>query len=150
MQMGGCSVQTSSRLCGNRCGSLAQLHSPYCWRCERRRRWTRLYDGYKLYAIHGGGLITFGQTAIEIERRFAALQASSPISLTLIGCCRLPKSSEGRVHRLLRHFRVRGEWFRPEGHVLKVAAWLADGDRQSILLWMHAAEAARSDPIFDH
>lgn len=150
MQVVGFCSTKSDRLCARRCGSLAAVNSLLCDRCITHRKLERRAAvGTKVYAVYGAGLVKFGQTRLEVDLRLGDMQVGSPILLRLLGAMVLPAGSESRIHRLLAHYRVRGEWFRPEGHVLKVAAWLADKDRRSLMVWMHAAEAALRDDVRD-
>jgi hypothetical protein len=70
-----------------------------------------------IYAIQSGDAVKIGFAA-EPARRVSELNVGSPSIHRLLGFIEGTKEQEAEAHRLLRRWRVRGEWFRLEGAVL--------------------------------
>lgn len=110
--------------------------SPSCrtrlWQTTyRRKRPTRLtmvakeprlgltLNGEYAYFIQSStGYIKIGKSANPIKR-LQYLQTGSPEELRLLGFTKA--STEEQLHASLSQYRVRGEWFRPAGPVLRAA-----------------------------
>jgi hypothetical protein len=80
-----------------------------------------------VYFIEGAGLLKIGHTTDPIYR-LRALQASSPVSIRLIGSIPGTTDDERSLHARFRPFRDHGEWFRIIGPVagfINAKGWLA-------------------------
>lgn len=68
-----------------------------------------------------GGAIKIGITDC-IDQRISILQTGCPFKLDLMGCfyesIEASAKTEKELHRRLRRYRIRGEWFRPAGEVI--------------------------------
>lgn len=73
-----------------------------------------------------GGPIKIG-VASNMSQRLCALQTGSPDLLSLLATLPGTTKDEMRLHRLLRSFRHRGEWFRPAPEVLAAVEAARDG-----------------------
>lgn len=62
------------------------------------------------YFIAGAGLVKIGK-ADNVLARMAALQAGSPVVLSLVGLLIGPQATESFCHEKFREHRVHGEWF---------------------------------------
>lgn len=75
--------------------------------------YSRDQEGY-VYFIQprDGGPIKIGW-ATNVEARFAAIQACSPVLLRCLGYHGGTPTDERAYHRRLKHLRLHGEWFQP-------------------------------------
>jgi hypothetical protein len=75
------------------------------------------------------GSIKIGFTQQAIEDRLRKLQQGSDARLELIGSLRAQGSEERRLHSACARHRLDGEWFSPEGEVLRVVSLFAVEER---------------------
>lgn len=115
-----------------------------CYQCERRKRRQDRHNNYQVYAVTGANLIKIGSTTGDIANRFSSLLTGSPIPLRLLGSVHVLHNSEQRIHVLLDAHRVRGEWFRPDGDVLKVTEWIVEKNAEALETWINASLSAMS------
>jgi tRNA U38,U39,U40 pseudouridine synthase TruA len=82
-----------------------------------------------IYAIHavGTNFVKFGK-ANNVKRRLAALQTSNPLELRVLAQADWPDSAEARIHALLRHSSVRGEWFSLDKLAVNLVALMREPD----------------------
>lgn len=83
-----------------------------------------------IYAIHAEttAFVKIGITARhDISLRLTGLQNGNPHKLIVLGTAHWPDSTERNIHRFLKAYRVRGEWFRMEGKALEVLAAIKIG-----------------------
>ena len=64
-----------------------------------------------VYAIASDRFVKFG-ISVNPKRRLAGMQTSCPLDLELVGFFEGDEALEKRIHKKLRRFRVRGEWFK--------------------------------------
>jgi hypothetical protein len=78
---------------------------------------------YFIQAETGGPIkIGFAET---LKRRLRTLQCATPDRLKVLASVDAPATAERTLHRLLRRWRLRGEWFKDEPPVKTVAAKVA-------------------------
>lgn len=76
--------------------------------------------------------ITFDYKTVKIgftkdpQSRFPDLQTASHLDMEKLGCYRAFSTEEGRIHALLKKYRVKREWFRYTAPVEKLVDDLAD------------------------
>lgn len=58
-------------------------------------------------------------------KRFGQIKTSSPIEVSLVGFTEAGRDQELEAHKLLREYRVRGEWFHDIGLVAEFVRMLA-------------------------
>ncbi len=82
-----------------------------------------------VYFIEGAKLIKIGYTTQDtvaaVRRRRSSMQTCSPVELTIRGWVIGGEELEEWLHRELAEWHAQGEWFREEGGVAKLLAWLA-------------------------
>jgi hypothetical protein len=76
---------------------------------------------YFIQAGYGYGAVKIGFTAYGAKRRLAELQTGSPNVLHILNTLPGTEADERKLHNILTEHRLKGEWFKPEPVVLKVA-----------------------------
>lgn len=76
---------------------------------------TKEFSGF-VYAIESGDAVKIGFSKDPISR-LTELNIGAPGKHRLIGFARGDKCHEREIHEICRNQRIRGEWFRNEGHV---------------------------------
>lgn len=126
----------AGEFCANpSCTRVAAPGGSLCFGCIRtyRARTQAIHEPQvKLYAVTGAGLVKIGITSGAMSRRLFAMQTGSPVKLTLIGYLITGGHNEGRVHSACRRQRLHGEWFKPEGNVLKVLEFMDRKDAPAL------------------
>ena len=83
---------------------------------------------YLLWA-RGTDRLKVGFTRHPIDKRVGQIRWGSPYPIELVGAVRARMANERTLHRFLRPWRVHGEWFAPEGLVLKALLFWFDVPR---------------------
>ncbi len=68
-------------------------------------------DGHAVYLIGAPGFLKIGHNS-NLETRFAGLQSSAPLDLSLIGVLKGSRRLERDLHQRFAAHRLRGEWYR--------------------------------------
>jgi hypothetical protein len=76
--------------------------------------------GEVVYFVRAGAAIKIGRTA-NLAARLRALATASAVPLELLAAVPGGREREVREHRGWRHLRLRGEWFRPDGALVRYA-----------------------------
>jgi len=87
------------------------------WRMKKAAEARNGTEHSHVYAVRAEGTsnVKIGVSK-NVKARVAALQTASPHPLVLIGCFPGEESDERRLHRLLNHRHLRGEWFDFQEH----------------------------------
>lgn len=83
-----------------------------------------------IYFVESGpdGPIKIGFAEVDVAARIGTLQVGNPVRLNLLHVCDGDRLLEKQLHGVLRHSRMRGEWFRPTPHVKEVLAAALAGE----------------------
>ena len=77
------------------------------------------HQGHVYFVQAGeGGPIKIGWSQ-DVAQRIAGLQTAQAEPLRLLGTLPGTRLDEARVHRVLDHHRLRGEWFHPHAEVIR-------------------------------
>jgi hypothetical protein len=82
-----------------------------------------------LYFIEGNGFIKIGRTE-DPKARIGQLQTSSPARLQYIKIFKFRGLHEFSVHRIFKHLRVKGEWFKDSPEIRKYISLLSKENRE--------------------
>ena len=82
-----------------------------------------------VYAVRVQEFIKIGFTGRGTDQRMKEMQTGNPYVLELIGCADGSMEAETAIHRLLKPYNVRGEWFTDHPDVLDVVDKIVNNDR---------------------
>lgn len=93
-------------------------------------------SGYVYFVqAEGNGLIKIGFTDREPMKRFAGLQAASPVPLVHLGIMWGGRDLEARLHQKFADLRSHGEWFRPGDRLVYMIRRWARSWTPDLLEW---------------